>query len=346
MSSLNRRLRRLAAVQDDPAALSDIVTDYLPVAASADRGITVVDAPVVDCESLLTMEDVGNDEGLPTVEIEGSPSTSVGQPADEIAGTMPGLRVRYSSVDNFTGSISDDILATYMHCNMSLTDLGRWLQILNFYFPRLLIDPRTILRTSRSNEVRCIGGANSAVFNIHSLIHLPADVANHGALDMFSAFPFESVIGKLRRIVRGPNRPHIQVFRQMSELVNCNLQSMSADDCDDVGCFRYRLVASKKKLIANRTVSTVSGPDCYAVVDGKPSKIVDFDDSFVKYRVFVDACDFFSFDIPSSQLYIFSVSSLSDCITTSPITSILCKCIYVPCGTSGVVFLVVHTFLS
>ncbi|KAF7234128.1 hypothetical protein EG68_12466, partial [Paragonimus skrjabini miyazakii] len=94
-SSLNRRLRRLAAEQDDPSALSDIVTDCLPVAASADRGITVVDAP-------------------------GSPSTSVGQPAGEIAGTMPGLRVRYSSVDNFTGSISDDILATYMHCNVAV----------------------------------------------------------------------------------------------------------------------------------------------------------------------------------------------------------------------------------
>ncbi|KAF7234145.1 hypothetical protein EG68_12013 [Paragonimus skrjabini miyazakii] len=86
-SSLNRCLRRLAAEQDYLSALSDIVTDCLPVAASADRGITVVDAP-------------------------GSPSTSAGEPAVEIAGTMPGLRVRYSSVDDFTGSISDDILAT------------------------------------------------------------------------------------------------------------------------------------------------------------------------------------------------------------------------------------------
>ncbi|KAF6778778.1 hypothetical protein AHF37_01610 [Paragonimus kellicotti] len=109
----------------------------------------------------------------------------------------------------------------------------------------------------------------------------------------------------------------------MSEIVNCNLQSITADDCDDVGCFRYRLPASKKQLSANRTVFTVSGPDCYAIVDDKPSKIVDFDDSSVTYRVFVDASDFFTHDIPSSQLYIFSVSSLSDYVTTSPITSVL-----------------------
>ncbi|KAF7258476.1 hypothetical protein EG68_05111 [Paragonimus skrjabini miyazakii] len=62
---------RLASGQGDPAALSDIVTDELPVAASADRGMTVVDAPVVDCQSRLKMKDVGNDEGLPTVDIQG-----------------------------------------------------------------------------------------------------------------------------------------------------------------------------------------------------------------------------------------------------------------------------------
>ncbi|KAF7259891.1 hypothetical protein EG68_02943 [Paragonimus skrjabini miyazakii] len=137
-SSLNRRLFRLTAEQDDPAAFSDIVTDELFIAASVDRGTTVVDAPgnVYCC----------------------SPSTSGGQPVDQIAGTMPGLRAGYFSGDKFTGSISDDVLATYMRCNMSLTDLGRWLRMLNFYFPYLPIDPRTTLRIPRSNELRCIGG--------------------------------------------------------------------------------------------------------------------------------------------------------------------------------------------
>ncbi|KAF7259447.1 hypothetical protein EG68_03183 [Paragonimus skrjabini miyazakii] len=69
-SSLNRRLRRLAEEQDDPAATSNIVTDEIPVAVSADCGITVVDAAVVDCESQLTIAAAGNVEGLPTVELQ------------------------------------------------------------------------------------------------------------------------------------------------------------------------------------------------------------------------------------------------------------------------------------
>ncbi|KAF7255849.1 hypothetical protein EG68_10831 [Paragonimus skrjabini miyazakii] len=167
MLSLNQRLRRLAAEQDDPAALSDIVADDLPVVPSADRGITVVDAPVVNCEPHLTIKYAGKDESIPTVEIQGiylvldqiifRSSTSGGQPADEFASTMPGLRVRYSSGDNFPGSILDDILATYMHCNMSLTKIDRLLRMLDFYFPHLPFDPRTVLRTPWSNELCCIG---------------------------------------------------------------------------------------------------------------------------------------------------------------------------------------------
>ncbi|KAF7243340.1 hypothetical protein EG68_09958 [Paragonimus skrjabini miyazakii] len=117
-SSLDRCLRRPAAEQDDPVTSSDIVTDGIPVAASADRGITEVDAT-----RNLTIEVAGNDGSIPTTEIRGVPSILGSQSTDLTTGTMPGLRVRCCSGDSFTGCISDEILATYMHCTMSLTDL-------------------------------------------------------------------------------------------------------------------------------------------------------------------------------------------------------------------------------
>ncbi|KAF7261772.1 hypothetical protein EG68_02380 [Paragonimus skrjabini miyazakii] len=43
--SLNWRLCRIAAEQDDSAATSDIAIDDIPVARSADRSTTVMDAP-------------------------------------------------------------------------------------------------------------------------------------------------------------------------------------------------------------------------------------------------------------------------------------------------------------
>ena len=36
-------------------------------------------------------------------------------------------------------------------------------------------------------------------YNIHCLVHLAEDVKVHGNLDMFSAFPFESFLGRLKK---------------------------------------------------------------------------------------------------------------------------------------------------
>ena len=47
-------------------------------------------------------------------------------------------------------------------------------------------------------------GRGSLVYNVHALIHLPADVARFGALDMFSAFDFENYLHQVKRKVKMP----------------------------------------------------------------------------------------------------------------------------------------------
>ena len=42
-------------------------------------------------------------------------------------------------------------------------------------------------------------GKDVLVYNVHSLIHLAADVQNFGPLDSFSAFPLENFLGKLKK---------------------------------------------------------------------------------------------------------------------------------------------------
>ena len=38
-----------------------------------------------------------------------------------------------------------------------------------------------------------------AVYNIHSIIHLPVDVENYDSLEKFSAFPFENMLGIIKK---------------------------------------------------------------------------------------------------------------------------------------------------
>jgi hypothetical protein len=43
---------------------------------------------------------------------------------------------------------------------------------------------------------------DQAVYNVHSLIHLPEDVRTYGVLDDVSSFPFESFLCRIKKVVR------------------------------------------------------------------------------------------------------------------------------------------------
>ncbi|CAN7948327.1 unnamed protein product, partial [Ixodes hexagonus] len=62
-----------------------------------------------------------------------------------------------------------------------------------------------------------IYGSDQMVYNVHALSHLAQECLTHGPLDNFSAFPFESFLGKLKQLLRTKNRPLAQVSRRLSE---------------------------------------------------------------------------------------------------------------------------------
>lgn len=56
------------------------------------------------------------------------------------------------------------------------------------------------------------------VYNIHILCHLSDEVEKHGLLDLFSAFPFENYLGKIKKVVKSPNKPLQQIIRRIKEI--------------------------------------------------------------------------------------------------------------------------------
>ena len=54
-------------------------------------------------------------------------------------------------------------------------------------------------------------------FNVHSLIYITDDVRKLGVLDSFSAFPYESVLGNIKRKIWTSNAPLAQISRRISE---------------------------------------------------------------------------------------------------------------------------------
>lgn len=61
-------------------------------------------------------------------------------------------------------------------------------------------------------------GATSQILNAHHLIQLADDVCNMGcSLSRLTAFPFESLLGKMKKYLRTPFRPLAQLCRRLHE---------------------------------------------------------------------------------------------------------------------------------
>lgn len=59
-------------------------------------------------------------------------------------------------------------------------------------------------------------------YNVHSLLHLSAEVRLHGPLDTYSAYKFEDKIRQLKRMIKSNNRVPEQLFNRIKERQKIN----------------------------------------------------------------------------------------------------------------------------
>ncbi|CAN8016822.1 unnamed protein product, partial [Ixodes persulcatus] len=90
----------------------------------------------------------------------------------------------------------------------------------------ILANPRLYLEKNQTaeellllfvQEAGSLYGCGIYVYNIHSLVHLAADARQHGCLDSCSAFPFESHLGQINKLVHSGHRPLEQIIRRTAE---------------------------------------------------------------------------------------------------------------------------------
>lgn len=103
--------------------------------------------------------------------------------------------------------------------------------------------------------------------NLHSLTHLVDDVERFGPLDTFDAYPFESRLYTLKRLIRSGNLPLAQVARRICEMQQ-NTFNQKAKTCKP----KHRPLL-KRKLSRNTISDQISIPeledssDFYSIVD-------------------------------------------------------------------------------
>lgn len=65
-------------------------------------------------------------------------------------------------------------------------------------------------------------GTHYITSNVHNLCHLLDEVEMFGELQSFTAYPFENMLGKIKRLVRSGNRPLEQVAKRLLEIQSHN----------------------------------------------------------------------------------------------------------------------------
>lgn len=156
------------------------------------------------------------------------------------------------------------------------------------------------------------------VYNVHSLIHLSADVMALGPLDKFSAFEFENNMQLIKRTLRANYKPFEQAINRIRE----------REDSKNIFC------RIEHKMI----IKTTTGNKCFRLRSGligiicKKSQMSDE----ITFRKFRRLEDFFTRPCKSSLLGIYKVSKLSELVCTKHLNDIEFKCWLVPTNDIGV----------
>jgi len=183
-------------------------------------------------------------------------------------------------------------------------------------------------------------GKHFAVYNVHSLLHLPDDVRKFGNLDRISAFPFENFMRTLKSSVRKPQHILQQLGNRMSEgrltvkesterLCEVKMEHTAGPVVNGLlNCKQYR------ELHANGfTVKLNSADSC--IMCGNTIGVVsnifsDGETVTVVVLKFKRVQHFFSKPMRSTDIGIYLVSKLSNQFDLCPLSSIQCKYVLLP----------------
>lgn len=200
-------------------------------------------------------------------------------------------------------------------------------------------------------------GSQMFCSNMHNLTHLIDDVKRYGPLDTFDAYPFESRLFGLKRLIRSGNLPLAQVSRRI-----CEIQSNSGVEQQSYSKFKNPILKRKHAMarsdIYKANSSVVNGEaDIYSFVDfgnfcinteSESDRWVLTDNCDIVYVKHIihnrtldtielhgqklrDIYDFFCKPVASSLLYIFASNLELNEIQCFSSEQLLCKMVKIDC---------------
>ena len=202
-------------------------------------------------------------------------------------------------------------------------------------------------------------GQKLLVYNFHNLLHITDDVRKYGPLDSFSCFPFESFLGRLKKLVTSPYLPLEQIVKRVYE---CRERTLCKNDLPQSGSnarlayptvrtvvfqgkrclvhsrleiegtvFDARKIQDRACLLMNGRVGIITG--IISSIDGSSTLLI---------REFKHQTSLFMTPVDSSVLNVFKVWSLSSREKFHSVGQIKRKCVRLPYKSGAVVIPLCH----
>ena len=185
-------------------------------------------------------------------------------------------------------------------------------------------------------------------YNVHNLIHISDDVKRFGPLDSFSAFPFESYLGKIKGMLRKHDRPLQQVVKRIIEKENNRQISL----INDAPPFKLNGEHSNGPILSscqgtqfeeldlkNTHLTTCVPDNCVMFTDGSIVLIENFvhnEKIFLIGRKYEYLDNLYDFPIESSIFDVWKVDGLSVQLNCWPLEQMKCKVFHFPiCGSDS-----------
>jgi len=253
----------------------------------------------------------------------------------------------YDGVLVFRNYLDENIYKLFLllHCGIYILRSPVFVKNLCGYADQLL---RTFIKHSAD-----VFGKKFVVYNVHSMCHLSKECEEHGALDSFSAYPFENKLFSIKTSLQSGYKPLKQAAYRDLEKRPVNI--IFEDHENEVHLTRRSFIANEiidglqfRRIIVNDTIFKCNLKDsCFKTVNGniivlhnivqKHSEVF-----FVGYS-FTKMGNVYDYPLPSSELGIIQVSDLSEQRRVFPLVQVVAKCWLIPDGEFFLCFPLLHT---
>lgn len=247
-----------------------------------------------------------------------------------------------------------NVLASPVYSNFMLLSVATYILLSPQYCNALNEFAHTCL-VSFVDHFSRLYGPEFVAYNVHGLVHISDDVKQHGNLDEFSAFPFESYLGKLKKLIRKPDNPLAQIILRLSEMDN---QYNEKDDCLRRGLkkqhengpvppvFSGVVSQFKEVLLSGSVIRTSEGDNCVRIHNSIAivvNIILCGGKIHLVYKEYRHRSSFFHYPMDLGDLGIFIVNDLSDELNTTVLGDSVEKYVRLPFRGKFVVIPLLHT---